>query len=140
VEALIMKNMLYIVWRDESNLGIPIIDEQHRAIVTTINSLHYFIQEGRGLEALLPTFNILEQYTRIHFYTEEALMERADYTDLDKHIALHEELAKETKRIAREASSDKEPELALKFLKEWWLDHINGEDRHYAEAVKAVLK
>ena len=63
-------SMLYIVWNDINKLGIPIIDEQHRGIVATINSFHYFIQEGHGLEALKPTLNILEQYTCIHFKTE----------------------------------------------------------------------
>lgn len=135
-----MKNMLYIIWQESANLGIPIIDEQHRAIVTTINSLYYFIQEGRGLEALRPTFGVLDQYTRIHFITEEELMRRAGFDGLEEHIALHEELSEKMKTIARESISSKEPELALEFLKKWWLDHINGEDRLYVPAVMKVLR
>ena len=69
-----MRNTLYIVWNDDSNLGISIIDEQHRAIVSTINSLHYFIQIGHGNEIIKPTMIMLEQYINIHFQTEEALM------------------------------------------------------------------
>ena len=38
-----MKN-LYITWKNEDELGIPIIDEQHRGVVTAINSLFYFMQ------------------------------------------------------------------------------------------------
>lgn len=43
-----MKN-LYITWKPEHALGIPILDEQHRAVVATINSLFYFMQQDRGL-------------------------------------------------------------------------------------------
>jgi len=49
-----MKNILYIVWSDNNELGIPIIDEQHRAIISTINSLHYFMQPGHGDDIIQP--------------------------------------------------------------------------------------
>ena len=132
-------SMLYIVWNDINKLGIPIIDEQHRGIVATINSFHYFIQEGHGLEALKPTLKILEQYTCIHFKTEEALMKEAECPDLERHIILHDELMKRTKEIALEAVSHEEPELALVFLKEWWLSHISEEDKLYGSCIKRHL-
>ena len=113
-----MKYALYIAWNDSNNLGIPIIDEQHRGIVATINSLHYFIQEGKGLDALKPTLNILEEYTHIHFKTEEAFMKISSYPGFEDHVTLHEGLMKKTLEITREAVSYKEPELTLKFLKE----------------------
>lgn len=116
-----MRNLLYIIWNENNNIGIPIIDKQHRGIVVTINSFHYFIQEGRGLDVLKPTLNILEQSTRIHFQTEEPLMEKASYPGFEEHILLHSELMKKTKEIEREAASDKDPKIALAFLKEWWL-------------------
>jgi len=62
-----MKTTLYIAWNDDNKLGIPIIDEQHRAIISTINSLHYFMQPGHGDDIIQPTMIILEQYVNIHF-------------------------------------------------------------------------
>ncbi len=70
----VMENLLYIVWTDRNKVDIPILDEQHRGIVSTINSLHYFIRQGRRLDALDSTLVVLRQYTAIHFRTEEALM------------------------------------------------------------------
>ena len=134
-----MKNALYIVWNKNNELRIPIIDEQHRGIVTTINSFHYFIKEGSGLDALKPTFIILAQYINIHFKTEEALMKAAGYNGLEEHLVLHRELIKRTQAIARGAVSYKEPEIALSFLKEWWIGHINQKDKKYASQVKKML-
>ena len=57
-----MNQDLYIIWNDKNNTGVPIIDEQHKCIVGIINSLHYFIREGLGKEAVRHTLNILEQY------------------------------------------------------------------------------
>lgn len=131
-----MTSLLYIVWTGKNELGIPIIDEQHRGIVTTINSFHYFINEGHGIEALKPTLHMLLQYTNIHFQTEEKIMVKAGYPDLAAHLSLHTELLRKTKIIAQEAASAKDPKIALTFLKEWWLDHINDEDRKYASYLK----
>lgn len=136
---MVMRNALYIVWDDANNLGIPIIDEQHRGIVATINSFHYFLQAGRGLAALTPTLDILEHYTFIHFKTEEELMLTAGYPGYKEHVLLHAELMRRTKEIARTAKLNREPEAALPFLKEWWLGHINNEDRLYSSYVRKEL-
>ena len=62
-----MKNNLYIVWTDNNEVGYPIIDEQHRGIISIINTLHYFIQTGKGNEVIKPTMIMLEQYINYHF-------------------------------------------------------------------------
>jgi hemerythrin len=132
--------MLYIVWVEKNNLGIPIIDEQHRGLVATINSLYYFIQEGHGAEALRPTLTVLEQYTYIHFTTEEALMREAGYPALESHILLHKHLAEKTREISQESAFHREADTALKFLRGWWLGHLNREDRKYAPYVIKKLR
>ena len=70
-----MGKPLYLGWRDEfSQDGGFIIDEQHHGVLASINSLHYFLQQGHGLEALLPTAKIVLQYLqfllvhRCHLY------------------------------------------------------------------------
>ncbi len=136
-----MESMLYITWSDKNILGITIIDEQHRGIVTTINSFHYFIQKGCGRDAIKPTLNMLEQYTKLHFQTEETLLEESGYRSFDepwlsRHVNLHKELMRKTIAITRDPKACEDPYIALKFLKTWWLDHINVEDRQYVDYVK----
>lgn len=131
--------MLYIVWNEKNCLGIPIIDEQHRGIVSTINSLHYFVKQGQGDEALPPTLSILEQYAKIHFRIEESLMMNAKYPGLDEHVLLHKDLFKKTIAVAQESKLSKDTDAALNFLKTWWLGHINGDDKKYGSVVKKAL-
>ena len=126
-----MKNILYIVWGENNKLGIPIIDEQHRGIISTINSLHYFMQTGHEYDIIKPTMIMLEQYTDVHFKTEEVLMTQAGYPALEEHIGLHKRLIKKTKTLSVNASEYQDSDMILKFLKEWWLGHINKEDRKY---------
>ena len=134
-----MKNILYIVWSDNNKLGIPIVDEQHRGIVSSINSLHYFIQTGHGHEIIRPTMIMLEQYTDVHFKTEEALMAEANYSALEEHIVLHKELLKKTKKLSIDANRRKDSDMVLKFLKGWWLSHINKEDRKYVHCLSKLI-
>jgi len=134
-----MREALYIVWDFDNELDIPIIDEQHRAIVSTINSLFYFIHERLTLVALRPTLHILEEYTKLHFTTEEMLMEKAGYSGVGDHVLLHRQLAKRTATIAHSPLDADSGHEVLSFLKDWWLHHINWEDRKYAPSVQRYL-
>lgn len=136
-----MKSSLYIVWHDDNSLGVPIIDEQHRGIISSINSLHYFIQTGRADEILKPTLSMLNYYTKVHFSTEETLMAEAEYPALDEHFRLHKELIKKMENVSREAALYyKDANILLEFLREWWLDHINKEDRKYAPFLTKLIE
>jgi hemerythrin-like metal-binding protein len=135
-----MKNNLYIIWHENNNLGISIIDEQHRGIISTINSLYHFIQSGQGEEIIKPTLIMLLQYTTIHFSTEEALMKEAGYPAVAKHIIMHKALLEKTRKLSIEANRDQDSDAVLSFLKDWWLGHITKEDKKYAPFLNALLE
>jgi len=67
-------------------------------------------------------------------------MERAGYPDIEDHKALHKELIKKTADISRESVYLKDPDMALKFLRQWWLGHINVEDKKYAPYVRKLME
>ena len=135
-----MEDQLYIIWDDKFKVSVAIIDEQHRGIVTAINSLHHFIREGHGEEALQPTLTILEQYIHIHFKTEERLMEEAVYPAINEHILMHKELSGKTNKLLRDSISDNDTDSVLKFLRTWWMNHINIEDRKYSPYVSRLVR
>jgi len=132
-----MNNNIYIVWKEEYNTGINIIDEQHRGIISAINTLHHFIQDGRGEDILKSTMIILEQYIDIHFKTEEALMEKSEYSEFKEHLELHKKWDENTKKLVMNKDTDSSE--VLKFLRTWWIEHINKEDRKYIPSMKKLL-
>lgn len=123
-----MSSTLYIIWQKSFEQDDSILDEQHRALLATINSLHFFIQQGHALEVLMPTVKLLLSYLRFHNSTEEGVLRAANYPDLMDYIRSNEKIIIEFKAICREAILNKEPELVLTFLKNWWLSHLNNHD------------
>jgi len=125
---------LLIVWEPSFNLGVHIVDDQHRGIVSTINSLCFAIQNKHGNEMLRPIIGMVNDYTRIHFEIEEDFLKKCGYPDLPAHHKLHEELTQALSQTSHESIWNKDPQEFLEFLKKWWINHICKEDRvfcHY---------
>jgi hemerythrin len=127
-----MKNLL-IVWSDINTTGHPIIDEQHRGIVSIINSLYYAINSPRAKDFLEPASKMLMAYTIIHFDTEIDILESSGYPDLEEHRQQHEKLVTDTQRYSLSSLKNDDSRIMISFLKDWWMTHINKEDMRYKE-------
>jgi len=128
VPSALLKHNVFIVWKPEYDLGIPIIDEQHRGIVTIINSLYYGTQSSYIKNILSPTIDMLRSYANIHFQTEEHFLDTIAYPGAASHRLLHQEYTSKLAGIERGISVDKDPSQLMGFLKKWWLGHICEED------------
>jgi hemerythrin-like metal-binding protein len=127
-----MQLTLFIKWQDKNNTGVELIDEQHRGIVSIINSFYYLADKGIHDKTLCSFISgTIKNYSRIHFLTEERILKAAKYPDFKKHVEMHKTLAMETERIERIATGDSDTTPLLNFLKKWWLEHINDQDMQY---------
>jgi len=126
--SALLEHNVFIVWKPEYDLGIPIIDEQHRGIVTIINSLYYGTQSNYIKNILAPIIGMLRSYADIHFQTEEHFLEMVEYPGAAAHRLLHQEYTSKLAGIERGVSIDKDPRQLMGFLKTWWLGHICEED------------
>jgi len=131
VPSSALTHNVFIVWKPEYNLGIPIIDEQHRGVVTIINSLHYGMQSSNIKNILPPTIGMLHSYADIHFQTEEYFLKTIDYPGAANHRLLHQEYTSKLAGIEIEISADRDPRQLMGFLKKWWLGHICEEDMQF---------
>jgi hemerythrin len=128
IRPAMLEHNVFIVWKPDYNLGIPIVDEQHRGIVSTINSLHFVMQNSYTKDMLVPIIDMMNDYTRIHFGIEEAFLERIDYPNAKRHHELHDVLSIKLMSIGKSSIFDRDPYPFMEFLKNWWIDHICNED------------
>ena len=119
-----MDKPLFIVWQDGFSQHQPIIDEQHHALLATINSLNYFLQEQQGLEALTPTLRLLTHYLRFHYKTEQGILRAMEYPDLQKYIESSNQTVYEFSQICQDAIVYNEPESVMHYLRDWWFEHL----------------
>ena len=130
---------LLIVWTDINDTGIAIIDQQHRGIVSIINSLFFSIRHEQGNRILASSIDMIGQYTKIHFATEEKILRMSNYPAFDSHKKLHDNLISRSLTTGNESRRYHDPLIYLDFLKKWWIEHINGQDRLYVEHLRNYM-
>jgi len=129
INSVLLEHNVFIIWKPEYNLGITIIDEQHRGIVSIINSLHFGTQCSYVKDILTPTIAMLRHYALMHFQTEEYFYETINIADINNHHRLHQEYTLKLDKIESKSTLDKDTYHLMGFLKEWWINHICEEDR-----------
>jgi hemerythrin len=131
-----MRQPLFIKWHKINEIGIPLIDEQHRGIVSIINTFFFLMKSDINNQILYSCVSdAVKNYTRIHFFTEETCMLEAGYPEIEEHREIHRNLSLDIERKEQESIRANSPAPLLDFLKAWWVRHINEEDRAYSECL-----
>ncbi|NTV13316.1 MAG: bacteriohemerythrin [Desulfobulbaceae bacterium] len=79
-----------VIWNSEFEVGVELIDRQHRELIDRINKLLIAIRDGRGREETFVVMRFLNEYVEEHFKTEESFMLRHHYADYDAHKKMHD--------------------------------------------------
>lgn len=129
----------WMPWDASYELGIPIVDEQHKHLVFLCNKFrtelmnHSSSESARWQTALSEALRETVQYTKTHFSTEEKLMQASNYPNFEYHRRCHQEFVETITHIL-ESFKAATLQTAFEFasyLKEWVLTHIAYEDRQF---------
>lgn len=129
--------MAYFEWLDQYEMGIEVIDYQHKRLVQLINDLHETNQDKTFKEGLLEVIlDELVKYTEYHFSKEEQLMEKVSYVNMKEHKVQHGNFVKKIQELRSNHShkTDITDDL-FKFLKTWLQHHILEEDQGIANYI-----
>lgn len=128
----------FMKWTVDLELGLEIIDRQHRWLVSATNALyHEMHRDPREYERLDMLIRGLLLYVRQHFAVEERLFKRYGYPQTEAHLKEHEHftVAVEEWKSRHQAGEALSLEI-LGFLKHWLLYHILRSDKAYAPFLK----
>jgi len=129
-----MNQPLFIKWNDRNETGVALIDEQHKGIVSIINTFYYLTSTGADNKMLYACISdTMKNYSRIHFITEEGFLKESGYPGIEEHKILHRKLSSEMEQMELSSIVNNDTGLLLEFMKKWWLKHINEEDRVFAQ-------
>ena len=136
-----MRQPLFVKWHESNNTGIALIDEQHRGIVSIINTFFYMTTSGKSNHMLYSCISdTLKNYSRVHFITEEAFLEASGYADLESHKELHRRLGTEIEYVEYLGIRNNDAKMLMEFLKKWWNEHINYKDQLYAPHLREYVR
>jgi hemerythrin len=109
------------------------MDDQHGILMDTMNELRLALVRGAGREQISEMMNLLLEFTRMHFWSEEHLMEQTGFPGLAEHRAEHMSYLVKMQDSAHRAahSDDLQMRPLLCFMRDWYEEHIEGQDAEY---------
>lgn len=125
----------FMSWSATHEVGIAIMDQQHRELVDQINRIGDGLKSGHGAAQLGDALGTLLGLTRAHFASEEVLMDRtADDEAAAQHRQEHRRLLADLESLSINLDGTSMA-LTMRYLQEWLVRHIEAEDRALARAV-----
>ncbi|HEY0722214.1 MAG TPA: bacteriohemerythrin [Gammaproteobacteria bacterium] len=132
--------MPHIIWTDNLNTGIDVIDSQHRQLIDYINQLHD-IRLSHDKKVVATVIEAMVDYTISHFGFEEALMEDAGYEFFRPHKRVHELFIKRIEALQRRFNNGEDIlEELHSLLTRWLFNHIKNDDASYISSVKPKVQ
>jgi hemerythrin len=125
--------MRTIEWQDDYTVGVKELDDQHRSLLDTINTLIEEQRDKYEAAKFSLALSSLIHYAYTHFATEERYLLQVHFPDLDQHVLEHIDFIMKTLGLAlRVRSRGDESQIELfKYLKDWYSSHVLGTDRKY---------
>ncbi|MCM1208265.1 MAG: hemerythrin family protein, partial [Ruminococcus sp.] len=128
-----MENRL--VWQDRFNIGVDVIDKEHRKLFKIINKLFAFGEdEEKSQWVCQEGIKYFKDHAVKHFADEEAYMESINYSGLQIHKRIHDDFREKTipalqEELERSGYSEDAVSHFLGVCTGWLLGHTLIEDR-----------
>ena len=126
-------------WREEYEIGIEQIDNQHKHIFFLVNDLKNDMLLNKADSADLSNImSNLVTYCIEHFECEEDIMENMNYEGIAVHKLQHKNLIKELKSIIQQIEENIESSSIQLYcaLCQWLLKHFINDDNEFREYVR----
>lgn len=116
------------LWDDALLIGVPAIDDQHKALAGLVARLRNRPDDDVHSEAVTDVLTGVGHLIALHFHTEEILIRRCGLpkAEVDAHVAAHNGMLEQITRINLAALDGRDLRAAEIFetLKTWVIDHV----------------
>ncbi len=120
-------------WKSDYEIGIPIIDTQHKQLFRFNDELLEAVKKGLKASAIETLLTQIKQYVARHFAMEEKYMETVNYPRMEEQLTAHRVFTARFDEIHKDFNkSGLTPDLVNAIrqeLSEWITDHITGMDQ-----------
>jgi hemerythrin len=122
-----------LTWNHARRVDVRAMDDQHGILMDTMNELRHALVRGAGREQVSELLDRLIEFTRMHFWSEEKLMEEAGFPGLAEHRAEHNKMLAEMMQSAHclQYGERLQTRALLRTLRDGYIEHIEELDRAY---------
>jgi hemerythrin len=131
--------MTLLTWKRSCSVGVMAMDDQHGILMDTLNELRLAVVHGSSRDAVSDLMGRLVEFTRMHFWSEEQLMERYSFPGLDEHRAEHRRLLTQIQESGHKLQHGVTLHMRplLGFLSDCYQEHMEGLDQEYGPWLNA---
>lgn len=125
--------MEFVEWTEKYSTGNALVDAYHHIFFQMVQEFSLTLKDENA-PPMEERVAFLVDYTFMHFDSEERMMERANYPDLEEHCQAHIRFKEQVKAIQQDFQTHPDAvkaEEVLSLVQDWFAHHILGEDMRY---------
>lgn len=126
-----------LLWNKNYEVGVDLIDSQHKKWFEKADQLFEAGKSGKSKEYIIQMFDFLDDYTKTHFKDEEKYMISINYPELALQKQMHEGFIKKLAELRKDyetAGANLTVILgANQFILDWLTKHISNADKKIGE-------
>lgn len=125
--------MTLLTWSHHCSVGVKAMDDQHGILMDTMNELYLELVRGCDRKQLDAQMERLIEFSRMHFESEERLLEQHGFPGFAEHREAHRQLLRQIRETVdrMERTEGEALRSFLDFLRAWYSEHIEGLDQQY---------
>ncbi len=127
-----------INWSDAYSIGHDEVDKQHQVLVELINKLYDAFLSAKAYDMVSEILDEMIDYTQYHFGFEHEIFEIYSYPEYEEHKTVHESFVMKTIEFKQKIAAGEKTVTydIMIFLRDWLIEHIQGEDTKYVAYFK----
>ena len=133
--------MPLIAWTNQMNVGVKLLNNDHKMLMNLINNLHDGLVTGRTKPDLEDTFERLIAFTRLHHAHEEKFLAEAGYHDFQMHEQEHGQMVEQLLELQIQFTSTAQLGAEMEIVQQlrvWLFKHIQGADQQFIPHLKTI--
>jgi hemerythrin-like metal-binding protein/PAS domain S-box-containing protein len=131
-----------LIWSDQLETGLEIVDQQHLKLIAIVNKLARLQSGDAASDELISVYGDLKNYTLYHFQQEEDEMSLWPVDEANKmaHLKAHKGFIERIGKIDELIGSHPSYVIdhLLAFLVKWLIHHISDVDKRMAREIIAL--
>ncbi len=123
-------------WSDEYEVGVPLIDAQHKKLFLIFKNLINARREKTGNQAVLQALELMADYMDYHFKAEDVFWKLAPEVYAVHRKAHYSFVRKVYETTGKIEKREDVSEEVLQFLGGWLVEHVLGMDRDHFQLLR----